>query len=209
MQVTNWANSRIQGRCKAGAVRATLRPRVDPDRLSRGRGTRAEYGRRSRGLDPAGIRGVGRFPIGSNRRNRSAAQSTARVRVLPGDMTTASTGETYPLVFLVFNSIFNLLTQDDQVRCFENAARHLTGDGLFLIEAAVPSAWTQHDQYVNAERVGVDHVVFDVCRYDPVTQILDETTFTSTRPVSAWDPFPAGSPGQPNWTSWPGWPDYA
>ncbi|MDN5762067.1 MAG: class I SAM-dependent methyltransferase [Microlunatus sp.] len=97
-----------------------------------------------------------------------------RVRVFPGDMTIVSTGQTYPLVFLVFNSIFNLLTQDDQVRCFENAARHLTGDGVFLVEAAVPSAWTQRDQYVNAESVQVDHVVLDVCRYDPVTQILDE-----------------------------------
>lgn len=98
-----------------------------------------------------------------------------RVRVLLGDMTTVSTGATYPLVFLVFNSIFNLLTQDDQVRCFENAARHLTDDGVFLVETAVPSAWTQHNQYVNAERVAVDHVVLDVCRYDPVTQILDES----------------------------------
>jgi SAM-dependent methyltransferase len=97
-----------------------------------------------------------------------------RVRVFPGDMTTVDTGETYPLVFLVFNSLFNLLTQDDQVRCFENAARHLTDDGVFLVEAAVPSAWIQGDQYVNAESVEVDHVVLDVCRYDPVTQILDE-----------------------------------
>jgi len=97
-----------------------------------------------------------------------------RVRVFPGDMTTVGTGRTYPLVFLVFNTIFNLLTQDDQVRCFENAARHLTSDGVFLVETAVPSAWTRHDQYVNAESVGVDLVVLDVCRYDPVTQVLDE-----------------------------------
>lgn len=97
-----------------------------------------------------------------------------RVQTFRGDMTTVSTGQTYPLVFLVFNSIFNLLTQDDQVRCFENAARHLGDDGVFLVEAAVPSAWIQSDQYVNAESVEVDHVVLDVCRYDPVTQILDE-----------------------------------
>lgn len=78
------------------------------------------------------------------------------------------------MVFLLFNSIFNLLTQDDQVRCFENAARHLNDEGVFLVEAAVPSAWTQRHQYVDAESVEVDHVVLDVCRYDPVTQILDE-----------------------------------
>ncbi|ANZ41898.1 hypothetical protein BBK82_44160 [Lentzea guizhouensis] len=33
------------------------------------------------------------------------------------------TGRTYPLVCLVHSTITNLLTQDDQVRCFENAAR--------------------------------------------------------------------------------------
>lgn len=87
-----------------------------------------------------------------------------------GDMTTVETGRHYPLVFL----IFNLLTQDGQVRCFENAARHLTDDGVFLVETAVPSAWTASHSYVNAERVEIESVTFDVCRYDPVTQILDE-----------------------------------
>lgn len=91
-----------------------------------------------------------------------------------GDMTTTLTGRRYPLVYLVFNTIFNLLTQDDQVRCFENAARHLTDDGAFVVEAAVPSAWLPGNQYVNAERVEADAVVLDVCRYNPATQILDE-----------------------------------
>ncbi|GAB3821168.1 class I SAM-dependent DNA methyltransferase [Kribbella italica] len=94
--------------------------------------------------------------------------------VLVGDMTTTTTGRQYPLVYLVFNTIFNLLTQDAQVRCFENAARHLTDDGVFLIEAAVPSAWLPSNQYVNAEQVEPSYVVLDVCRYDPATQILDE-----------------------------------
>ena len=46
-----------------------------------------------------------------------------------GDMSRVGTGRVYGLVYLVFNTIGNLLTQDDQVRCFENAARHLTDDG--------------------------------------------------------------------------------
>jgi hypothetical protein len=75
----------------------------------------------------------------------------------------------------VYNTIGNLLTQDDQVRCFENAARHLTDDGVFVLECRVPTAPSRPGhQFVDAERVGVDHVVLDVCRYDPVTQILDE-----------------------------------
>lgn len=57
-----------------------------------------------------------------------------------GDMSRATTGQRYGLVYLVFNTIFNLLTADDQVRCFENAARHLTPDGHFVVETAVPHA---------------------------------------------------------------------
>ncbi len=74
----------------------------------------------------------------------------------------------------MYNTIGNLLTQDDQVRCFENAARHLTVDGVFVVECAVPTAAAPVGrQMVDAERVGVDDVVLDVCRYDPVSQVLD------------------------------------
>lgn len=97
------------------------------------------------------------------------------VKVTIGDMSRASTGRTYRLVYLVYNTIGNLLTQEDQVRCFENVARHLTDDGVFVLECSVPTAPSRPGhQFVDAERVAVDHVVLDVCRYDPVSQILDE-----------------------------------
>jgi hypothetical protein len=44
----------------------------------------------------------------------------------------------FSLVYLVFNTIFNLTTQDGQVACFENAASHLRSGGRFVIEARVP-----------------------------------------------------------------------
>jgi len=44
----------------------------------------------------------------------------------------------YKLIFVVFNSFFGLLTQDEQIRCFRNVAGHLDPDGVFLIEAFVP-----------------------------------------------------------------------
>ena len=78
-------------------------------------------------------------------------------------------------MFLVYNTIGNLLTQDDQVRCFENAARHLTDDGAFVVENLVPTAHLESKvQFVDAERVTADEVVLDVNRYDPVTQLLAE-----------------------------------
>lgn len=98
-----------------------------------------------------------------------------KVDVAIGDMARDSAPQShYGLVYLVFNTIFNLLTQDDQVQCFENAERHLGDKGVFVVEAAVPSAWVRRDQYVNVEQLATDRVVLDVNRYDPVTQILDE-----------------------------------
>ena len=96
------------------------------------------------------------------------------VEVTMGDMSTTTVPGSYSLVYLVFNTIFNLLTQGDQVRCLENAARHLTDDGVFVVEAGVPQAWTKEEDYVRPELVGKDTVVLDVCHYDPVTQLLEE-----------------------------------
>lgn len=97
------------------------------------------------------------------------------IEVTVGDMSRATTGRTCGLVYLVYNTIGNLLTQDDQVRCFENAARHLNDDGVFVLECRIPTAPSRSGhQFIDAERVAATQVVLDVCRYDPVTQILDE-----------------------------------
>ena len=88
-------------------------------------------------------------------------------------MARAGTGDTYRLVYLVFNTIGNLLTQDDQVDCFANAARHLAADGVFLVETGTPASMPS-SQFVHAEQVDADAVVLDVCRYDLATQLLEE-----------------------------------
>jgi len=61
-----------------------------------------------------------------------------RIPVVPGDMATARAPGEFTLVYLVFNTISNLLTQAEQVACFRNAARHLTPGGCFVIELWVP-----------------------------------------------------------------------
>lgn len=96
----------------------------------------------------------------------------ADLDVTMGDMSTTTAPDRYRLIFLVFNTIFNLLTQDDQVRCFENAARQLTDDGAFVVEAGVMNGAPA--DYAKPEHVGKDRVVLDVCHYDPVTQLLEE-----------------------------------
>lgn len=60
------------------------------------------------------------------------------IPVVVGDMASAVAPGTFTLVYLVYNTISNLLTQAEQVACFRNAARHLTPGGRFVIELGVP-----------------------------------------------------------------------
>ena len=68
---------------------------------------------------------------------RKAADETT-IPVLVGDMTTTRAPGEYSLVYLVYNTISNLLTQAAQVDCFRNAARHLAPGGRFVVELWVP-----------------------------------------------------------------------
>jgi SAM-dependent methyltransferase len=70
-------------------------------------------------------------------RLRSKVDETT-IPVVMGDMSSATAPGTYSLVYLVYNTISNLLTQAEQVACFRNAARHLTPGGRFVIELEVP-----------------------------------------------------------------------
>jgi SAM-dependent methyltransferase len=60
------------------------------------------------------------------------------IPVVLGDMALATAVGRFSLVYLVFNTISNLLTQTAQINCFRNAARHLTSGGRFAIELWVP-----------------------------------------------------------------------
>ena len=61
-----------------------------------------------------------------------------QIPVVIGDMATTQVPGEFTLVYLVFNTISNLLTQAEQVACFRNAARHLSPGGRFVIELWVP-----------------------------------------------------------------------
>jgi SAM-dependent methyltransferase len=62
----------------------------------------------------------------------------AAIPVVHGDMATARAPGTFSLVYLVYNTISNLLTQHEQVACFANAAEHLAPGGRFVVELWVP-----------------------------------------------------------------------
>lgn len=67
-----------------------------------------------------------------------AKEQENRIPVAIGDMATTRVPGRFRLVYLVYNTISNLLTQDSQVACFANAAGHLEPGGNFLIEVGVP-----------------------------------------------------------------------
>ncbi len=101
----------------------------------------------------------------------------SELSVTVGDFADVSVPGSYRLIYIVWNTLFNLLTQDDQVRCFENVATHLTDDGSFVIETYVPAFLyrLQNEQYVEAEAIEVAEVRLDVLRHDAATQVIEES----------------------------------
>lgn len=97
--------------------------------------------------------------------------------VVIGDMATTAVPGEFTLVYLVYNTITNLLTQDEQVECFRNAARHLAPGGRFVIELGVPPLrFLPPGQVAVPFDVSEQHLGFDT--FDLVEQILVSHHFT-------------------------------
>jgi len=87
----------------------------------------------ARGVPVAGIE-LSNAMLAQMREKPGGADIPAAV----GDMTTTRVAGKFSLVYLVFNTINNLTTQDAQIACFRNAAAHLAPGGRFVIEVGVP-----------------------------------------------------------------------
>ncbi|MGV9559672.1 class I SAM-dependent methyltransferase [Streptomyces sp. NPDC003522] len=109
---------------------------------------------------------------------RTKADESA-IPVVVGDMATTRAPGEYALVYLVHNTISNLLTQAEQVACFRNAARHLTPGGRFVVELWVPelrrlppgqeaTVWHAEPGYIGLDTYDVlrQHVVSHHFRFD-------------------------------------------
>lgn len=90
------------------------------------------------------------------------------IPVVVGDMATAVAPGSFTLVYLVYNTISNLLSQSEQVACFRNAARHLIPGGRFVIELWVPelrtlppgqqaTVWQSEPGYIGLDTYDVLH----------------------------------------------------
>jgi SAM-dependent methyltransferase len=93
------------------------------------------------------------------------------IPVAIGDFATTTVDGTFALAYLVFNTISNLTTQDEQVACFENVASHLEPGGCFVIELEVPNlqGLPRGERFV-VFHVGDTHVGVD--EYDVANQGL-------------------------------------
>lgn len=95
------------------------------------------------------------------------------VPVTMGDFSDVDVEGTFPLVYLAFNTIFVLLTQELQVNCFRNVAEHLEPGGRFIIDCFVPDL-NRFDSFNTRLGVSsiksVDEHMFEMSIYDPVNQ---------------------------------------
>ncbi len=89
----------------------------------------------------------------------------AEIPVTIGDFSTTRVEGTFSLAYLVFNTIGNLTTQEAQIACFRNVAKHLEPGGCFAIETGVPGGDGLRVFDLSETHVGVDE-------YDPATQQL-------------------------------------
>jgi SAM-dependent methyltransferase len=93
------------------------------------------------------------------------------IEVVIGDFATTEIDGAFSLAYCVFNTIMNLRTQETQVACFENVARHLQSGGCFVVEIMLPELQRlAPSERVLAFAASPEHLGFD--EYDTVEQRL-------------------------------------
>jgi SAM-dependent methyltransferase len=98
------------------------------------------------------------------------------VPVTIGDMADVAVDGKFALVFVVFNTFFQLYSQDAQLRCFANVAAHLQPGGRFVIHAFVPdTSRIEAGQHLSVREASLDRVRLDASVYDSTEQRVDTT----------------------------------
>lgn len=98
----------------------------------------------------------------------------ATLPVTIGDFAEVDVEGTFSLIYVINNTLFMLTEQEDQVRCFENAASHLDESGVFLVDAFVPDVSRfDRGQEVRARLPDLETIRLDVSTHDPVQQLVD------------------------------------
>ena len=138
--------------------RLSCRPLLDGTALELGIGT----GRIALPLAQRGIRVHGIDLSEAMVARLRAKPGADQIGVTVGDFATTTVEGRFSVAYLVFNTIMNLTTQDEQVACFQNVAAHLQPGGCFVIEVMVPDLQrlppgeTVRPFTVSATRLGFD-----------------------------------------------------
>lgn len=124
---------------------------------------------RATGLE---VHGIDASPAMVERLRAHAGED--EIPVVMGNFADVNVDGDFDLIYVVFNTLFALTTQEEQMRCFRNVARHLTSDGAFVVEAFVPDVRRfERNQNIEVQKLELDRVVFDLSRHDPVRQRVD------------------------------------
>lgn len=100
-----------------------------------------------------------------------AKPSGADIKVITTSFAGFQLPDRFQLIYVVFNTFFALLTQDEQVRCFQTVAQHLTSKGVFLLEVFIPNlSRFQDNQTVRAITLNENAVHLEVTQHDPLAQ---------------------------------------
>ncbi len=95
------------------------------------------------------------------------------IPVTIGDFAQVGVEGRYPLIYVVFNTLFALTTQEAQIGCFRNVARCLADGGVFVVEAFVPDpARFDRGQRISAGLVETDRVSINLERHDAAAQTV-------------------------------------
>lgn len=149
-------------------ARRAAGPDVTPRVLELGVGT----GRLAIPLAEGGVEIVGIDASESMLAVLAAKDPDGRVRTVLGDMADpAAAGGPFDLVFVAYNTFFNLVTADAQHRCLAGVREVLGPDGRFVVEAFVPDIGVEFDGVAPVE-VAADRVVLSVVRTRPAEREL-------------------------------------
>ncbi len=104
----------------------------------------------------------------ANLRRKPGGKSIA---VTYGDFVDVPAEGKFALIYIPFNTFYQLLTQEEQVRCMTNVAQHLEPRGVFVVEAFYPDLSRFTDgQAIRAVGIGQEQVQVDVSEHDPIGQ---------------------------------------
>jgi SAM-dependent methyltransferase len=97
----------------------------------------------------------------------------ARIPLVIGDFADVMAGEDFGLAILAYNTIYALPSQQAQVACFRNAARHLRPGGRFVVEAWVPDVGAfRNGKAVRPVQTHGGHVILEVAELHPAQQAM-------------------------------------